>query len=283
MAAVPCVALPQALLYAKTHHAVPKLSPFIFSFHVFPLLLFLLLHHHPPSTLSPQAACNSPWRADNHTLSSSLIPPLPPSLSASLLSSPGSPSSHRYSSLVPPPLTPLPLIPRVAPGCVAFLLHGRHQGRPGCYVAALWEPPASPQACIHAWPPQLQACEPPVCWFCFTNQLVCSSSLFSLLFSSSGFLLSRFCGRVFSSSVPFFYHSPPPGFVYSACSVFGVVMQLMRTRFPLLPGSLTWRRCTPAARQSRYNCGGCCLCVVFVTPQSAFSRISHIWSSSFKK
>lgn len=39
--------------------------------------------------------------------------------------------------------------------------------------------------------------------------------------------------------------------VDSARSVSGVVMLLMRTRFPLLPGSLIWRRCIPAAPPSR--------------------------------
>lgn len=37
----------------------------------------------------------------------------------------------------------------VIPGCVALLLHW--QALPRCHVAALWEPPANLQACIHAW------------------------------------------------------------------------------------------------------------------------------------
>ncbi len=52
-------------------------------------------------------------------------------------------------------------------------------------------------------------------------------------------------------------------------------MRLMRTRFPLLPGSLTWRRCIPAALQSRYNhaAGVCiwCLC-----PSSLLLYLSYV-------
>lgn len=93
--------------------------------------------------------------------------------------------------------------------------------------------------------------------FWFTNQFVVFF-LFSFLFCSPTSSFSSLFFNPYSPSVGgvlvftllFFF-----GFVYSACSVCGVVMRLMRTRFPLPPGNLTWRRCTPAAQQSRYNSG----------------------------
>lgn len=72
----------------------------------------------------------------------------------------------------------------------------------------------------------------------------------------------------------FFYDSLLPGFVFSACSVFGVVMRLMRTRFPLLPGNLTWRRCIPAAPQSRYYSGSWSLYLVSVPSSLLFLYLS---------
>lgn len=51
---------------------------------------------------------------------------------------------------------------------------------------------------------------------------------------------------------------------YPAHSVYGVAMLLMRNRFPLLPGSLIWRPCIPAALQSRYKYGSwCCFWYLF--------------------
>lgn len=74
-------------------------------------------------------------------------------------------------------------------------------------------------------------------------------------------------------SIPFFL--PVFLFVYSARSVFGVVMRLMRTRFPLLPGSLIWRHCIPAALQSRYNSGSWVFSLVSVLLWPSFFPLYH--------
>lgn len=77
-------------------------------------------------------------------------------------------------------------------------------------------------------------------------------------------------------------HFPPyfSGFVYSARSVCGVAMRLMRTRFPLLPGSLIWRRCIPAALQSRYNSGSWCRiwCQCFCSSHFPTSSANKLFS-----
>lgn len=105
------------------------------------------------------------------------------------------------------------------------------------------------------------------CFCFFTNHLssLVLSLSWSILHSSSWYpLWSWFTCLFFALHLPRFW----VGGVFclcSACSVFGVVMQLMRTRFPLLPGSLTWRRCIPAALQSRYNYDSWCLYLVFLS------------------
>lgn len=114
-----------------------------------------------------------------------------------------------------------------------------------------------PTGMYRAWPlPNNKMCDAPVCLLDFFDSLI--SLFFFYSFLLSYFLIFfHFLFNPYSPSVGgglvftllFF------GFVYSACSVCGVVMRLMRTRFPLPPGNLTWRRCTPAAQQSRYNSG----------------------------
>lgn len=67
------------------------------------------------------------------------------------------PLSTFFSHLIFPSLFSCPPLhhvhPHVDPGCVALLLHRQQQALPGCHMVALWEPSASTQACIHAWPP----------------------------------------------------------------------------------------------------------------------------------
>lgn len=199
-----CLLLPlQTLPFVQKHikinnHAVPNLTLLVFFFSISLLPAALLSPPLPLPPPQPPAGISFPlksWQPHRifvtHPTTSSLFssPPLLPHHLTVIH------TSHRR------------LPPRVAPGRMALLLHGRRQARPGRHVATLWEPPAPPQACIHAWPPQLQACQLPVCWFCFTNQLVCSSSLLSLSFSSSDPLLSWFRvwgGGVISSSLLFF-------------------------------------------------------------------------------
>lgn len=70
-------------------------------------------------------------------------------------------------------------------------------------------------------------------------------------------------GLLICFSILFYPRSLLPCFpfvfiIYPARSVYGVVMRLMRNRFPLLPGSLIWRPCIPAALQSRYKYGSWC-------------------------
>lgn len=124
-----------------------------------------------------------------------------------------------------------------------------------------------PTGMYHAWPlPINKMCDAPVCWLDFYDLLI---SLFCVFFSA--LLLPHFLsfltltlplsgGRgVLVFTLLLFF-----GLVCSACSVCGVVMRLMRTRFPLRPGKLTWRRCTPAAPQSRYNSDTLAHSLVFV-------------------
>lgn len=63
--------------------------------------------------------------------------------------------------------------------------------------------------------------------------------------------------------------------IYPARSVYGVVMRLMRNRFPLLPGSLIWRPCIPAALQSRYKYGSwCCSWCLFKLKENYYLSVS---------
>lgn len=88
--------------------------------------------------------------------------------------------------------------------------------------------------------------------------------LFSFFFPNPAF--SWPCVFIFLFSTLFI--SPPyfSGFVYSARSVCGVAMRLMRTRFPLLPGNLIWRRCIPAVLQSTYKPSGRCYSISCLFP-----------------
>lgn len=141
-------------------------------------------------------------------------------------------------------------------GCVALLLHRQHQALPGRHMAALWEPSAPHRhvSCLTSAHQQDVWCTCLLAGlFWFTNQFFFYSFLLSYFLIFFHFLFNPYCpsvGGVLVFTLFFFF-----GFVYSACSVCGVVMRLMRTRFPLRPGKLTWRRCTPAAQQSRYNSG----------------------------
>ena len=115
----------------------------------------------------------------------------------------------------------------------------------------------------------LTSAQPQTCdtsFFVLTNKLffpVFSVLFLSFLFLSSSSLVLPFClcvlfSLLFYLSFSLFlsmYFFLLLGCVYPSCSVFGVVIRQMRTRCPLPPGSLTWRRCTPAALQSRYNYG----------------------------
>lgn len=87
------------------------------------------------------------------------------------------------------------------------------------------------------------------------HEPVVTNIFFLLLFSFFFPILAFFLALCISLFIFYCPHFPPyfPGFVYSARSVCGVAMRLMRTRFPLLPGNLIWRRCIPAVLQSRYK------------------------------
>ncbi len=84
---------------------------------------------------------------------------------------------------------------------------------------------------------------------CVVFLLICFFPfLFCFFFSFSSMGLFFFCFSLFFLYPLFFWF-----YIFFACSVCGVAMRLMRTRFPLLPGNLIWRRCIPAVLQSRYK------------------------------
>lgn len=83
------------------------------------------------------------------------------------------------------------------------------------------------------------------------------------------------CSPLASFVVLVSFTAPP------ARSVCGVVMRLMRNQFPLLPGSLIWRPCIPAALQSRYKYGSwCCSQCLFELIESYFLSLLVSFSSS---
>lgn len=116
------------------------------------------------------------------------------------------------------------------PGFLAVLFYRHQPNKPDCHLAILWKYSSSPQACISAMNDKRKP------WLVLVTNL-----LFNFLFHP-----------LLPLALFFFF------IIYPARSVYGVVMRLMRNRFPLLPGSLIWRPCIPAALQSRYKYGSWC-------------------------
>ena len=186
-----------------------------------------ILLHNASSALSPTSLPHaSPFSSFLPPHHSHLLFPSPPFHTSTSSSCCPSPCCTRLRGVITPP---------TAQGPTWTPLGGTM--RASCLPTGMYP-------CLSSDQPQTT----PVFWV-FTNQLF---NLFSFLFSSSSFslpLLPCFCCIFFFLSFSFFfclgggvsslYFFLLPGFVYSACSVFGVVMRLMRTRFPLLPGSLT--------------------------------------------
>ena len=155
------------------------------------------------------------------------------------------------------------------PGGLASVLHRRCSSLPQSHLAPLSKRPPPLQACIPTTstttttttsvtaPPPPSDSPQTRCIDTTqkkTNQLFLfspsSPSFFLLptqLIRSSliRYFLPHFTLLIVSFTIILFYP------VDSARSVSGVVMLLMNTRFPLLPGSLIWRRCIPAAPPSR--------------------------------
>lgn len=138
------------------------------------------------------------------------------------------------------------------PGFLAVLFYRRQPNKPDSHLAILWKYSSSPQACISAMNDKRKP------WLVLVTNL-----LFNFFVSSPA-----------PSCLVFFFFT-----IYPARSVYGVVMRLMRNRFPLLPGSLIWRPCIPAALQSRYKYGSwCCSQCLFELIENYYLSVSSCFA-----